>query len=550
MPDATGSVTRRRGGGCGGLRPLLSCRSRPCRCGTVRPAWLDAPAGRQENAGRRDYRRLMAAARSLARSSLLDTSLRGLGHQTFSRVAGAPLVGGNAVELLIDGRPNYDAWLTAIRGARSSVLFENYIFGDDEVSRAMRDALVERARAGVRVCLIRDWLGCVNESTDGFWHPLRHAGGEVRTYNPFRLTRPLGWLSRDHRKVVVVDSEVGFVSGLCASARWLGDPAKGIAPWRDTGIAVRGPAVRDIALAFAESWATMGPPLRGDLPALSDVPPVAGDVDLRVIATEPNTTGLYRLDQLVAAIAQQTLWLTDAYFVGTPAYVQSLVAAARDGVDVRLLLPAASDLPAVGALSRTGYRALLEAGIRVFEWKGMLHAKTSVVDRRWARVGSSNLNVASWMGNAEIDVGIENEAFAGRMHAQYEADLQNATEIVIDARHRLRVDDARHTRRARPPRGPRQRGSGRSAAGALRLASAVGAAVSDRRVLASTEGRALLAGAVALTAIAAVGVYQPRALAWPLAAIAGWCALSLVSRYAGDVRGSNVAHQPALEAAR
>ena len=442
----------------------------------------------------------------------------------FTRVAGARLSRGNDVDLLIDGPANYAAWLAAIRSAGTSILFENYIFGDDDLSRTMRDALVERARAGVRVFLMRDWLGCLRESRDSFWDPLRAAGGEVRTFNALRLTRPFGWLSRDHRKVVVVDSHVGFVSGLCVSARWLGDPAHGVAPWRDTGVAVRGPAVREIAAAFADNWSSLGPALPTNLPVLNDEPRAAGDVDVRVIATSPSTAGLYRLDQLLASIAQQTLWLTDAYFVGTAPYVQSLVAAARDGVDVRLLVPAASDLPLIGAISRAGYRSLLEAGIRVYEWRGMLHAKTAVIDRRWARVGSSNLNPASWMSNAEIDIGIENEVFAQRMHAQYEEDLRGATEVVLRGR-RAMIGGSR------VPTSRPAASSGRAATSAIRVANTVGAAVSDRRVLGASENRILLAGALALAGVAAVGFYQPRVLAWPLATVATWCAVSLAGRY-------------------
>src|SRR5690606_16662673 len=146
--------------------------------------------------------------------------------------------------------------------------------------------------------------------------------------------------------------------------------------------------------------------------------------------------------------------------------------AARDGVDVRLLVPGTSDLPIVGAISRAGYRSLLEAGVRVYEWNGsMLHAKTAVADGRWARVGSSNLNIASWMENCELDVVIEDEAFARRMQAQYLDDLRGATEIVLHTRRRGRWVHRR----------PHAHGSGRTAAGALRLANTVGAAITDRR---------------------------------------------------------------------
>src|SRR5262249_27792819 len=141
-----------------------------------------------------------------------------------------------------------------------------------------------------------------------------------------------------------------------------------------------------------------------------------GDVALRVVASAPAGAELMRLDQLIASIARFRLWLTDAYFVPVTAYVQALIAASKDGVDVRLLVPGASDIPFVSRLSRSIYRPLLKAGVRVFEWNGtMMHAKTAVADGRWARVGSTNLNVASFIGNYELDVAVEDAGFAGEM---------------------------------------------------------------------------------------------------------------------------------------
>ncbi|MDE2496254.1 MAG: cardiolipin synthase B, partial [Xanthomonadaceae bacterium] len=232
-------------------------------------------------------------------------------------------------------------------------------------------------------------------------------------------------------------------------------------------------------------------------------------------------------DQLIAALAHERLWLTDAYFIGVAPYLSALTSASHDGVDVRLLVPGASDIPAVAALSRTGYRALLEAGIRIFEWKGsMLHAKTAVADDRWARVGSTNLNIASWMGNCEIDVAIENEALGRQLAQQYERDLENATEIVLSRRHRARP--------ATPPphHGLHGHGSaGRSAVGAMRMATTLGAALGNRRVLSNAETRPLLGGAALLLGIAGIGAWWPRVLAWPLAAFALWIAVSLAVRW-------------------
>jgi cardiolipin synthase len=469
----------------------------------------------------------MTAIAPLSGAPTRSSTLRLLAEQAFSRAAGAPLISGNQVELLIDPRATFDAWLAAIRDASGTILFENYIFRDDALGHEFLDALTERAAAGVRVCVARDWLGCLGQSGAGFWAPLIAAGGEVRAYNPPRFASPFGWMSRDHRKLLVVDNTVGFLGGICVSGTWLGDPAKHIEPWRDTAVAVRGPAVGELALAFGDVWAQLGDALPAETlqHAARAIP--CGHTDLRVVATVPNTAGLYRLDQLIAGMARTNLWLTDAYFVGVAPYVQALIAAARDGVDVRLLVPGSSDIPAVGSLSRAGYRPLLEAGVRVFEWDGsMLHAKTAVADGRWARVGSSNLNLASWIGNCEIDVAIEDEAFARAMEAQYEQDLEHATEIVLKMPRRRRSEEA-------GPRGSRLQGgsSGRAAAGALRIVNSIGASITNRRVLGPAECAPLLIAGIFLLASATLALVWPRLLAWPLAALAIWIGASLVARY-------------------
>jgi Phosphatidylserine/phosphatidylglycerophosphate/cardiolipin synthases and related enzymes len=458
-------------------------------------------------------------------------STRQFAEQALSRSAGAPLISGNAVELLIDAQAHYDAWLNAIAGARRHVFLENYIIRNDRIGQAFRDALVERARAGVFVAVIADWAGCLGQSRSSFWNPLREAGGEVRIYNPPRLGSSFGWISRDHRKVLVVDGEVGFLSGVCISEKWLGDPGRDVPPWRDTGVMLRGPAVAEIEQAFTDSWRDAGPAGLPEDPRITRHEPVAaaGDVNLRVIATQPSTAGMYRLDQMVAAMATKTLWLTDAYFVGVAPYVQALSAAARDGVDVRLLVPGTSDIPMVAGMSRSGYRPLLKAGIRVFEWNGsMLHAKTAVADNRWARVGSSNLNIASWLSNREIDVAIEDAGFAAKLAAQYEADLENATEIRLRDSRRRSGNERLRSGTPRPPR-PRHGGgsSSRAAAGALRIANTVGAAITHHRVLGDTESGPVLAGALTAIVLTLIAVLWPAIIAWPLALIGAWFAVNL-----------------------
>lgn len=451
--------------------------------------------------------------------------LRQLATHAFSRAAGAPLVPDNQVRLLKDAHENYSAWLEAIRAARRHVHFEMYFIQDDPTGREFADALISKAREGVPVRLIYDWLGGFRKSSRRFWNTLREAGVQVRCYNPPRLESPLGWLSRDHRKLLAVDGEVGFITGLCVAQAWVGDPARGIEPWRDTGVEICGPAVVEIERAFEASWASVGEAtIEGD-PAM---PPPAGPISLRIVASEPATAGMLRLDQLVAALARSRLWISDAYYAGTPSYVQALRAAARDGVDVRLLVPHSTDIPILRPLSLAGYRPLLEAGVRIFEWNGaMMHAKTAVADGHWARVGSTNLNIASWLGNCELDAVIEDDGFAQRMEDMYLQDLGNATEVVLDRKYRMSAPGE--------PRHPRARRSGSgsasgAAAGALRIGNAIGAAFTDRRALGPVEARLAAAAGLVLCALSALFAVFPQALAYPSAVLAAWGGIALLYR--------------------
>jgi cardiolipin synthase len=219
--------------------------------------------------------------------------------------------------------------------------------------------------------------------------------------------------------------------------------------------------------------------------------------------------------------------LTDAYFAGSTTYVQALRAAAADGVDVRLLLPNGTDIPLLRPLSRAGYRPLLEAGVRVFEWNGpMRHAKTAVADGRWARVGSSNLNVASWLGNFELDAVVEDESFAAEMEAMYLDDLSNATEIVLDYKHKVRAPGAPH--RARRVTASGGGSMSRAAAGAIRIGNTVGAAFTDRRVIDAVEARIMITAGVLLLALAVLFGFFPKALTYPVVVVFTWSALAML----------------------
>jgi cardiolipin synthase len=323
------------------------------------------------------------------------------------------------------------------------------------------------------------------------------------------------------------------VSGLCISARWNGDPKHRIEPWRDTGIEIIGPAVPALEQAFSQSWLAAGEiPIPATEMVSAESIARAGDTPVRVVAGMPYTAGVFRLDQVIATAARQYLWLTDAYFVGLSPYVQALIAAARDGVDVRLLVPGASDIPALRPLSRSGYRPLLAGGVRVFEWNGsMLHAKCAVADGLWARIGSTNLNFASWMHNWELDVAIEDPKLADEIADMYEEDLKRATEIVLNRRNRLSVVGGRPRRkRVEAPRRPRAVSAARAAAGAMSVGSAMGAALTNRRLLGPAEAGLLMNLATIALVIAVVAIVWPRVLAYPVAILAGWLGIAMACR--------------------
>lgn len=460
------------------------------------------------------------------RDEAFGADVDALAARAFGRAAGAQSTEGNSVRLLLDAGENFPAWLDAIRSAQRLILFECYILADDDIARQFAEALVERARDGVAVFVIYDWLG--SYKTRSFWERLRDHHVHVAAFNPLRFTSPFSWVMRDHRKMIAVDGKVGFVSGLCVSARWIGNPAKKLEPWRDTGIQLFGPAVADLEAAFAEVWEATGrAPLPSDLLTPKEAIGATGSTRVRVVSGVPGSASTYRLDLLIAALAHERLWLTDAYFVGTAAYVQALRAASYDGVDVRLLVPGASDIPAVSVLSRTGYRALLEAGIRIFEWNGtMLHAKTAVADLHWSRIGSTNLNLASLLGNYELDVAIEDNAFAARMAEQFELDLTRANEIVLTSGNRVRRVEPRSSTTRRSKSGS----AGRAAAGAMSVGSALGAALTNRRVLAPSEAGLLAKMSIAMIALGIVGALWPEVLAWPVALVLAWIGISWMSK--------------------
>jgi len=369
--------------------------------------------------------------------------------RALDRASGARPIPGNALRHLPDSAAALDAMLALIASARRTVHFENYIIRGDRTGRRFAAALAERARAGVRVRVLYDAFGSLG-TRRRFWRELRRAGADVRAFRPLWTSGPFELLSRDHRKLLVADGGEAMLGGLCIGDEWAGDPARGRMPWRDTMVSVRGPAVAALDRTFARVWARAGPPLpEADL---APAPPARGSSVVRVVDGGPGLSRAYRAVQLLAAAVTERLWITDAYLVAPPPLYASLVDAAKSGVDVRLLLPGTSDIPVVRTFTRIGYRDLLRAGARIFEYRGpMLHAKTIVADREWARVGSTNLNVSSLLGNYELDVLADCDSLSEALAAQFRHDQAQSREIVLMERRRLPARLVRATAPVAPP---------------------------------------------------------------------------------------------------
>ncbi|NNF39184.1 MAG: cardiolipin synthase B [Gemmatimonadetes bacterium] len=457
-----------------------------------------------------------------------------------ARATGSPRIDGNTLALQFEGPSTFDRWLEAIDAAERFVHFENYILRDDRIGRAFRDALVAKARQGIPVRVVYDWVGCW-ATPRRYFKVFREAGVQVRAFNRPSLRDPLGLLQRDHRKLVCVDGTVAFVGGFCVGVEWAGTADS--PPWRDTGVEIRGPAAAACTRAFGRVWAEIGDPMPKDV----DVDPAGvepvGDTPVWLIEGEPNRSRVYRALSLIAAHARRRLWITDPYFVAPRPVSEALAATAAAGVDVRILVPAHNNWPWVGSLSRGGYRSLLESGVRLFEWQGqMIHAKTSVADGLWCRVGSSNLNAASLLGNWEIDVGVLDAELAGQLEGLFLADLASSVEIVLPssrfAPHRRVPGEVETPVTSLDPEGTlperlvgeiRQRTSGEKVgstswriADFVRAGSIFGEALAGHRPLGREDRTVLGTVSFAALILAALLAFLPHIAGWTIAAFLAW----------------------------
>jgi cardiolipin synthase len=343
-------------------------------------------------------------------------------------------VGDDSVRLLRDGIQAFPAMLGAIAQARREVLLEMYWVGDDAVGTVFRDALVERARAGVRVCVIYDAVGSLG-ITPAWWRPLFEAGGravEFHSISPldprFRFARVE---TRDHRKVLVVDGGVGFTGGINLALPWL-PPGPGGTAWRDDMVEVHGGAAEELRTLFFRTWRS----LTRERPP-GDVRPLARrrHRPVWVLASHWRFRRSIHREYLVRINrARERIDIANSYFVPDRNVRAALFRAVRRGVAVRVLVPAKSDVPVVQYAVEALFETLLEKKVQIWSLPGpMLHAKTAIIDEGFTTIGSYNLDQRSWRKNLEVNLAVEDAAFARHVRGWFERDVERATRIDLQS---------------------------------------------------------------------------------------------------------------------
>lgn len=360
-------------------------------------------------------------------------------------VAGTPLVTGNSVRVLQDGEDTFRAMFAAIRNARHSVNMEYYIFEDVESDgETLSSLLVRKRREGVAVNLMYDSFGSASTPAE-FFDKLKQAGVQVVAFNPVVPLPAKGSpLERDHRKILVTDGSLAIIGGINLSKTYLSSGSGSSGPsrdpkgaqdafWHDTAVELCGPVAAQAQRFFLDAWKQQkGPAL--DEKTLLRVAPPAGQEVVRIIASPSKNDVPRYYVTLLSAIrtATKNIWLTNAYFVPTEQQMDDLKAAARRGVDVRILLPDISDSKTALILQRSRYGELLKAGVKIYEARNqVLHSKTVVIDGVWSVIGSSNFDHRSVVFNAEVDAVIIGEETGREMERIFEKDMNAASEVTL-----------------------------------------------------------------------------------------------------------------------
>ncbi|NUS60788.1 MAG: cardiolipin synthase [Lysobacter sp.] len=381
---------------------------------------------------RHRLRRARTKAPQLPAATADDVIARELSRMGVS-TTGLPPTTAREVRMLIDGGAKYTALLEDIAAARDSIDMEYYIFLGDRTGTSVRDALIERARAGVRIRLLVDAVGS-GKTPRKFFAPLIEAGGHVAWFHPMRFGRVWRrpWLNlRTHRKIVVIDAHIAYTGGINVTDEE--DERLRADAYRDLHLRVEGRIARSLQVVFAEDWAyaTGQPPVLPPFP--EDVE--AGSYAVQVVSSGPDSQweAIHRMHVAAIHTATRRVWLTTPYFVPGEAAMQALTSAALGGLDVRLLVPKVSDSRVVTLAARSYFDDLLAAGVRVYEYMPrLLHSKTLLIDDHLAIIGSANFDHRSFRLNFEVSLLFHDARLASELERVIELDLAHSPRVRED----------------------------------------------------------------------------------------------------------------------
>jgi cardiolipin synthase len=352
---------------------------------------------------------------------------------TLEAHAQAPIVGGNRLKILLNGEQIYPAILGAIRKARSTITYAQYSYEDGQIARELAEALAERCRAGVKAHVLLDSVGTLPMPRE-YVELMSKDGCQVvsfRPVGPFGLRRAN---HRNHRRILVVDGQIGFTGGSGVSSKWMGN-GRVADHWRDTDVQIEGPVVEYLQGAFAENWVEATGVVIGGADYFPAPRGVRGRTHAQIIRSGPQGGGyaMYTTFLLALSSARRSIKVTNPYVLLDEQMVDTLIQAARRGVQISFLVPGVSDHPLVRHAGRRQFGRLLEAGIEIHEYTAaLLHAKTIVIDGIWATVGSTNLDHRSFKLNDELNVVAYDTEFAAQLERAFQEDLRYAQRIDLE----------------------------------------------------------------------------------------------------------------------
>ncbi|MGH7322802.1 MAG: phospholipase D-like domain-containing protein [Candidatus Rokuibacteriota bacterium] len=350
-------------------------------------------------------------------------------YPTLEAYAQAPIVGGNRIDLLLNGEQIFPAMLAAIRAARTTITYAQYSYGDGPVARDIAQALAERCRAGVKANVLLDGVGALQMPTE-YGELMTKAGCHVVFFRPLGLLTIQRANFRNHRRILVVDGRIGFTGGSGVSEQWMGN-GRTKDHWRDTDVRIEGPAVDYLQGAFAESWLEATGVVLGGVDFFPRPAP-KGQTYAQVVRSSPagGGFGIYTMLLLAISSARRSIYITNPYFVLDEPMLDALTQAAHRRVTVAVLVPGVIDHALVRQAGRRHFGRLLKAGVEIHEYQpALLHAKTMVIDGVWATVGSTNLDNRSFALNDELNVVVYDGSFARRLEQVFQEDLRYAKKI-------------------------------------------------------------------------------------------------------------------------